>query len=251
MVLPLQHSFSPAKIGRASEDIALQIEAAILEEKILPGQKLPSEREMQNQFQCGRGVIREAIRALKQKGLVETRKGSKGGSYITEVDTSHIGESLAILLKQRHVQAESIIEFRESMDRIITILSVARGTKDEKERLLAGAEKLVKLADSPQTNDEEIAQQDRILNLLLAEMSKNPIFQWIMEAMQQGFSSYDYTLYSRLDYRRQFAANWQESALQIAANNPTKALLSISSHYALLNRCLAEQGSTNLPSHKE
>ena len=63
--------FHPAQAGRAGEDIALQIEAAILNEKFQPGESLPSERELQTQFQTGRWVIREAIRALKQKGLIE------------------------------------------------------------------------------------------------------------------------------------------------------------------------------------
>ena len=62
--------FSPAQVGRAGEDIALQIEAAILGGKILPGERLPSERELQVQFHTGRGVIREALGALKQKGLI-------------------------------------------------------------------------------------------------------------------------------------------------------------------------------------
>jgi len=81
--------FSPVQIGRAGEDIALQIEAAILEERILPGERLPSERELQVQFKTGRGVIREAIRALKQKGLIEIRKGGKGGAYVKKSGSRH------------------------------------------------------------------------------------------------------------------------------------------------------------------
>ena len=98
-----QSMFLPAEIGRAGEDIAVQIEAAILGEKILPGERLPSERELQNLFQCGRGVIREAVRALKQKGLVEIRKGAKGGAYVKNIEVENVGESLALFLKQQHV----------------------------------------------------------------------------------------------------------------------------------------------------
>ena len=79
-----KYLFSPAQVGRAGEDVALQIEAAILGEKILPGKSLPSERELQAQFQTGRGVIREAIRALKQKGLIEIRKGAPRGGLREE-----------------------------------------------------------------------------------------------------------------------------------------------------------------------
>ena len=64
-----EFSFTPAQMGRAGEDVALQIEAAILDGTFLPGERLPSERELQSQFHTGRGVVREALGALKQKGL--------------------------------------------------------------------------------------------------------------------------------------------------------------------------------------
>jgi DNA-binding FadR family transcriptional regulator len=124
--------FTPVQIGRAGEDIALQIEAAIFEEKILPGERLPSERELQAQFQCGRGVIREAVRALKQKGLVEIRKGAKGGAYVKQIEVATVSESLALFLKQQHIEPAHISEFRESIDRVITVLAIARAGAAEK-----------------------------------------------------------------------------------------------------------------------
>lgn len=88
--------FLPAEIGRAGEDIALQIEAAILEVRISPDERLPSERVLQTQFQSGRGVMCEAIRVLKQKGLVEIRKGAKGGAYVKQIEVGTVSESLAV-----------------------------------------------------------------------------------------------------------------------------------------------------------
>ncbi|MCA1742593.1 MAG: GntR family transcriptional regulator, partial [Desulfovibrionales bacterium] len=60
--------FEPVKAGRAGEDIALQIQAAIIAGNITPGEKLPSERELQSLFKTGRGVVREALQVLKHKG---------------------------------------------------------------------------------------------------------------------------------------------------------------------------------------
>lgn len=235
-----QAIFTPVQIGRAGEDIALQIEAAILEEKILPGQRLPSERELQAQFQCGRGVIREAIRALKQKGLVEIRKGAKGGAYVKNIDVSNVGESLSLFLKQQHIGPGHIAEFRESVDRTITMLAIARGSSKEKQNLVAETEKLVELVEQEQPNHEQLAKQDRELNILLARMCKNPIFEWVMEALQQGFSSHDYALYDESSYRTKTAANWHATARRIAESDPMKALNSISAHYDLLQRCIED-----------
>lgn len=237
-----QPIFIPVQIGRAGEDIALQIEAAILGEKILPGERLPSERELQVQFQCGRGVIREAIRALKQKGLVETRKGAKGGAYIKNIEVANVGESLALFLKQQHIGPNEIVEFRESIDRVIAILAIARASTREKEELVADTEKLLELLEGGEPDKNSLARQDQVLNIRLAKMSKNRVFEWVMEAIQHGFSSHDYALYDDPEYRKKTARNWHVTACRIAENDPLKALNSISAHYTLLQSCIEQKG---------
>lgn len=237
--------FSPARMGRAGEDVALQIEAAILEGKIPPGESLPSERELQTQFEIGRGVIREALRALKEKGLIEIKKGAKGGAFVKQVEVSNASESLALFLKQRQVDPACLVEFRESIDRTITILAIARADDIEKRQLEQAAEKMVALLDGPDPDMEILAEMDRELNIQLAGMSKNPIFQWIMQAIQLGFSSHDDCLYADPYFRRETVANWQETTRQIAANEPMRALSSIGRHYALLLDCLQTRKETS------
>lgn len=232
--------FTPARVGRAGEDVALQIESAILGEQIRVGESLPSERDLQTQFQTGRGVIREAICALKQKGLIEIRKGAKGGAYVKQIDAANIGESLALFLKQQQISPGHIGEFRESIDRTITTLAIARGSVDEKEALVAKAENLLAFIRPPELDLDALGELDRELNMILAKMTKNPIFVWIMGALQHGFSSHDYALYKDADYRQKTIINWRETARLIAANEPLKALSSIGTHYVMLESCVAK-----------
>jgi DNA-binding FadR family transcriptional regulator len=233
--------FTPAQVGRASEDVALQIEAAIIEGKIAPGENLPSERELQGLFQTGRGVIREALRALKQKGLIEVRKGAKGGAFVKQMEVANASESLALFLKQNHIPPGQVIEFRESLDRTITTLAIARGTEAEKKSLLRKALKLEELLRQPTQDPARISELDRELNIDLAMMTRNPIFEWIMRAIQLGFSSYDYTLYDDPDYRTRTAANWTETAREILRGEPLRALGFSTQHYALLQKCIEEK----------
>ena len=235
--------FTPAQVGRAGEDVALQIEAAILDERIMPGEGLPSERELQVQFQTGRGVIREAMRALKQKGLIEIRKGAKGGAFVTQIDVANVSESLALFLKQQHVGLAHIAEFRESIDRTITLLAIARADPSEKQELVAGVEKLRECLEQQDPNMGALGEIDRELNIRLARMTRNPVFEWIMQALQLGFSSQDYALYDDLDYRQKTVENWAETAHHIATDEPLRALSSIGAHYAMLQRCVDEAGS--------
>lgn len=241
--------FIPVKTGRAVEDIVLQLEAAIINKNILPGEKLPSEREMHTRFHTGRGVVREALQALKQKGLIEIKKGAKGGAYVKNLDAVTVSESMSLFLKQSNIEPGSIVEFRESIDNTITTLAIARGSKEEKNHLLEKTFTLHKLLLTPEPDMESIIELDRELNLLLVQMTKNPVFEWIMHALQSGLSSYDYALYQNHEYRKETAENWIATAREIAANEPLKALSHVSHHYILLKRCISEhvQSHTGSP----
>ena len=230
--------FTPVQVGRASEDIALQIESAILNEKLLPGDSLPSERELQTQFGTGRGVIREAIRALKQKGLIEVRKGPRGGAFIKQIDVSNISESLALFLKQKHIGPEEVAEFRETIDHSVAILAMARATKAQKLKLTETVAALENASEKADIDLDELGELDRQLNLLLSEMANNPIFEWVMYALQQGFSSHDYALYKDPQFRSKTVENWHDTATHLINNEPLKLQAAISRHYRLLQACI-------------
>ena len=231
----------PVEGGRASEDIALKLEAAILNGRLTPGERLPSERDMQVQFGTGRGVVREAIQVLKQKGLLEVRKGAKGGAYVRRLEVANVSESLALFLKQHPMEKEQLIEFRESMDQTITLLAIARATPAEKAGLLEEARRFEGLLREPEPDLAVAGELDRQLNIMLVRMARNSLFEWVMQALQLGLSSHDYALYEDPVYRDRAAANWRDTALAIADNEPLQALSYIGRHYGLLRQCVAEK----------
>lgn len=236
--------FMPVNVGRASEEIALQVEAAIMNGRLAPGERLPSEREMQAQFGTGRGVVREAIKTLKQKGLLEVKKGAKGGAYIRQLEVDNVSESLALFLKQHPIEPEKLIEFRETVDRSITELAIARSSRTEKEELLKEALRLEMLLRQDDPDLVVTGELDRKLNITLARMARNPLFEWVMHALQMGFSSHDYALYEDPVYREKAAANWSDTARAIAAGEPLRALSFIGHHYVLLRQCTEERNGT-------
>lgn len=243
-VIDAQNLFMPVKMGRATEEIALQVEAAIMDGRLAPGERLPSERDMQAQFGTGRGVVREAIKILKQKGLLEVKKGAKGGAYVREIGVDNVSESLTLFLKQHPFDPEKLIEFRESMDRSITELAIARAESSEKEELYRGARKLEAMLRDSAPDLNEAGELDRKLNIMLARMARNPLFEWVMHALQMGFSSHDYALYEDPVYREKAAANWSDTARAIAAGEPMRALSFIGHHYVLLRQCVEERNGT-------
>ncbi|WP_022666929.1 FadR/GntR family transcriptional regulator [Desulfospira joergensenii] len=246
--------FKPVEGGNISEKIAVQIETAILSGKIKPGNRLSSERELQNVFQVGRGAIREALQALKQKGIIEIKKGVKGGAYAKKIGIGSASESLSLLLKQNMVPLENLVEFRDTIDQSEVILASIRGDKEEKEKLVEMSLHLLDLnsrSDDPDV--EKIKAIDRKMNLLLARMTKNPIFEWIKSTIQLSIGSYDSLLYEDPNYRSKTITNWINTAKEIAAGEPLKAISFCAYHYVLLQRCLKDKslGETDSDGVKE
>ena len=95
--------FRPIKQSRISEEVLRQLKEAILLRKFKSGEKLPSERELTEQFQVSRGVIREAIRALEITGFVITRQGPAGGAFVTELSFDHVGNAFLDLFLANRV----------------------------------------------------------------------------------------------------------------------------------------------------
>ncbi|BBO68560.1 GntR family transcriptional regulator [Desulfosarcina alkanivorans] len=232
--------FNPVNGSGMTGNVALQIEAAILDGKLSPGEKIPSERELQTLFKTGRGVVREALRELKQKGLIETRRGGQGGTYVKKIGAYEASQPLTLMIKQRDIDIADLIEFRESIDRTVTILAISRGDDDQAAALLRGVEKLETAGLCPSPSMARITEVDRELNLLLVKMTRNPLFDWIMQTIQISFGSYDYVLYEDAYYREKTIQNWRETATAIAAREPLEALSFIGFHYVLLNRCIRE-----------
>ncbi|MGD8252544.1 MAG: GntR family transcriptional regulator [Desulfobacterales bacterium] len=243
-----QNGFTSVQSGRVSEDIALKLEAAIIDGSLVPGERLPSEREMQVQFGTGRGVVREALKMLKQKGLLDVRKGVKGGAYVRRLEVANVSESLALFLKQHPLDPEKLIEFREAMDRTITLLAVAHGTRAEKEQLVAKALRFEALFRNPEPDLAQTGELDRELNIALSRMTRNPLFEWVMHALQLGLSSHDFALYEDPVYREKAAVNWIDTARAILEGEPMRALSYIGRHYGWLRQCVTHRkGSVDKP----
>ena len=234
--------FTPVTGNNLSEKVAARIEAAILSGAILPGNRLSSERELQNQFEVGRGAVREALKTLKQKGIIEIRKGVKGGVYVKKLEIDNAGESLSLLLKQNKVPIEDLVEFRDAVDETEVILAAIRGDKKEKDQLVEMAMQLSELNTLPGGPDiERIKAIDREMNLLLAKMTKNFVFVWMKNTIEMSIGSYDSLLYESRKYRTRTIDNWINTAKEIAAGEPLRALSLCAYHYVLLQSCLKDR----------
>ena len=108
--------FEPLLIGKVSEYIEKKIKEAILDGKFKSGDRLPSEREMAEQFNVSLGSVREALRALQVLGLIEKKKGRLGGIFVSEINNQGVKKSLGHFLAFKNLSIKHIYEIRKIVE---------------------------------------------------------------------------------------------------------------------------------------
>src|SRR4051812_37590145 len=107
-------TFAPVRRVRSFDDVVTQVRDAILSGEVTAGERLPSERELTEQFGVSRNTVREALRALEAVGLVEIRLGSRGGAVARQPDAATVGTALSTLLLFQQASVHELQEFRHS-----------------------------------------------------------------------------------------------------------------------------------------
>ena len=105
-------SFTPAVATLTYERVVEQIEKAITSGSLVPGDHLPSERELMVQFSVSRPTIREALRVLQAMGLVESKPGGRGGPKVLEPSPATLARSFTTMAR---MDARADVEFHEAV----------------------------------------------------------------------------------------------------------------------------------------
>jgi len=110
-----------------------QIKESILSGKIGPGDKLPTERELVEQFKASRIAIREGLKSLEAAGLIVIRSGA--GIFVNEIGPKQLSESLSTILRYRKVSFEELTEARTVFEPAVARLAAERITPENVRKL--------------------------------------------------------------------------------------------------------------------
>lgn len=121
--------FKPVPTKKASEAIFTEIQKAITSGKLKPGDRLPSERKLMQQFQRSRPTVREALRMLERQGLIEIIPGSQ--AKVLRPSLSTIEQPLENLLSMGTVKVEELVEYRQLNEVAIIRWACARRTMED------------------------------------------------------------------------------------------------------------------------
>lgn len=131
---PRSSAFSPIQPLRAHEYVAEQVHRHIALRLIGPGESLPSERELAATFGVGRPTIQHALRVLEAEHLVETRRGRRGGTFVTAPahDAGAMDDMVARVLRQRRELDEVLVYRRVIEPRVAREAARTRRREDLK-----------------------------------------------------------------------------------------------------------------------
>ena len=180
--------FKRARQSRVFQDVVEQIQDAILSGKLPPESKLPAERELKEMFNTSRGTLREALRVLEQKGLIEIRLGVNGGAIVKQIDTDPLMESLALLIQSGNVSLTHLSEFRIKIEGSLMELATARATPadiEELERMQALARHCYEIQDW-----ETFLKTDEAMHTYIGTMTRNPVFQFVQKSIHDNIHRY-------------------------------------------------------------
>lgn len=168
--------YQPIQSERLYERIVNQIERRIVAGDLKVGDQLPTERELAEQFAVSRTAVREAVKALQEKGLVEIRLGR--GTFVTKGASGAVRHSLGLLLKVEHDFA-SLAEVREILEPEIAALAATRITEEN----IAAMTEAVEIMDTALDDAEVFVEADLDFHLALAEATQNPLIPSLMDSI--------------------------------------------------------------------
>ena len=155
-----------------------QLEQMIVDNRVQPGDRLPAERELARQFGVSRTVVREAVRALQAKGLLEVHTGS--GTIVRSPSAAAVSQTMTLFLRAGRPELDyrQVLEVRRLLEVEIAGLAAERRTEQDLERLNEV------LALTPNvTSREEYVKVDIGFHALLAQATHNELFVLLLDSI--------------------------------------------------------------------
>jgi DNA-binding FadR family transcriptional regulator len=182
--------YAPIQTTKVFEQIVIQIEQQILRGDLRTGDRLPTERELAEQFRASRTAVREAMKTLAQQGLIDVRPGR--GTIVIDGTSSALRDSLnRSMVVNQHKGSAELVEVREILEPEIAALAAVRATDADIAELQAAVETM----DTHLEEADAFIAADNHFHQILANATNNnliltlihPIMELLSEQRKQIF----------------------------------------------------------------
>jgi GntR family transcriptional repressor for pyruvate dehydrogenase complex len=133
-------AFEPIRRRRAFEEVCETIRHQLSIRALRPGDKLPAERELAEQLGVSRSALREALRTLELAGILEFKKGIKGGAFVRPGDPTSMTRVLQDLVHLGTISLDDLTEARLLIQSGVIRLACERATLEDIEAISVNIE---------------------------------------------------------------------------------------------------------------
>jgi GntR family transcriptional repressor for pyruvate dehydrogenase complex len=167
----------------AGEILADQIVTAIALGEFVPGQRLPSERELADALGVSRATVRDAVGRAAAMDLVEVRRGRTGGAYIRSPWSATSAAAVRAFLEPRWTALEHVMDMRHLVEALVARTAAERRNRDDVRAIKAALRDYERASDLRDAQEADLrlhhavaraTHNERLLELreqLLAEVS--------------------------------------------------------------------------------
>lgn len=236
-------SEGPARLSRPAR-VAEEIKSWLVSQDMSPGDRLPNEQEMIARFGMSKGTVREAMRILEAQGLVKTRTGPGGGSFVHEVSVERAWALLGNYFYFKKLTITDIYRLRLELEPELAASLAGNLTEAQLSRL----EENISANENPPANaEEERAQHVASLGFhqTLASYTDNELLGFLVGFMANMLA--DLTVYRRLYEPRNYELWRRGRAYQaslvgaLRQGDATRARETMRSHMQTARALMIEQ----------
>lgn len=163
--------------------ISRRLEELILDGTLQPGDRVPSERQLAQRLKVSRPLIREALKELRGRGVIETRHG-KGSFIIGMVKSIEQDTPLTRLYESHPRLLYDLLEVRELLEGEAALLAAERGTEKDFYKIT----KAYNAMNTPESDEEDANQAahlDHAFHRSIYEASHNPVLVHTLQSLMQ------------------------------------------------------------------
>ncbi|MGA8021369.1 MAG: FadR/GntR family transcriptional regulator [Candidatus Acidiferrales bacterium] len=170
--------YKVVRSSRLYEQIVQQIEDSILKGTLKSGDQLPSERELALKFGVSRTAVREAVKALHEKGLVEAYSGR--GTFITNGTSEAVRQSINLMLRIDQTDgSENLAEVRQILEPEIAAIAATRIQVQQ----IALMREAFSVMNNALKDPDAYIEADLDFHLALAEAAENPLILSLLDSI--------------------------------------------------------------------
>jgi GntR family transcriptional regulator, transcriptional repressor for pyruvate dehydrogenase complex len=169
--------YRPIERRKTYELVADQLTEQIASRRLLPGDLLPPERELVSSYHVGRSSVREALRMLESRGLIESRGN---GAFAVAAYRNPLDQSLDLLVSVDEADYAELFEVRRILEAGAAALAAGRRTAENVQAMREAVEEMRQGLDS----EERFIAADLRFHLTVAEATRNRVLVHLMNAVR-------------------------------------------------------------------